>query len=102
VWRIFHSFRVEKYPISGRLKTDTLLSICYYLINKFFHLNGISFATVQIKEHFYCTKQKRYVINDFARMKNRVEKLPARKIEINAGRLNNGIKGINTLSIATK
>ena len=72
------------------------------MIINIFCLNGISFATVQIKEHFYCTKQKRYVINDFARMKNRVEKLPAKKIEINAGRLNNGIKGINTLSIATK
>ena len=56
-----------------------------------FCLNGISFATVQIKEHFYCTNLKRCVIYISSRLK---------KVK-NAGTPNNGIKGLNTLSIAT-
>jgi hypothetical protein len=80
VWIIFHSFRVEKYPISGMLQTENFLSICYHYINNFFHLKGISFATVQIKEHFYCTRPKRCAINNFTRMRNRVLMHPTKMI----------------------
>ena len=42
---------------------------------------GISFATVQIKEHFYCTNPKRCAIQVLAWLKNRAH--------------NKGIKGKN-------
>ena len=57
------------------------------------------FATVQIKEHFYCTNQKTYVISIFTRLKNWVERV--RKLKL-PGRTTKGLRDKKALSIAIK